>query len=163
MTFRNCILTLLILNCWSPALAGDSDSWDWEPEPPAEKSFSLGAGVSIGPPERFSARLIAIRGAEDETPHAAGPGLMLIAEPGVSAGRLGLGYGVLTVSGPFYGQISLMRTWGNPLDTGPDLTYVGIELHVLAFRVSVFNDLSGSQDDGRLVTAGISFSYIFRD
>ena len=79
--------------------------------------------------------------------------------PGIAGGRFAIGYqGILTpASMPDFGlfseaRIVLLRTWGNPLSTIANLTFVGVETRsslsgMINFGIGYFTQISGPDND----------------
>jgi len=105
----------------------------------SEKDFIFPVtSIEWGAPDRwsFTSRYLHML---DKTPHDSGwlHNLGATLSPGTDGGRLGVGYaGFLTLkSKPDFTFITevravLLRTWGNPLSTDPNHTFVGAELRV---------------------------------
>ena len=85
--------------------------------------------------------------------------LSISLSPGIAGGRLGIGYqGIFSPrSMPDFGvfseaRIVLLRTWGNPLSTVPNRTFVGAEIRSsLSFLINLgigyYTQISGSNSD----------------
>ena len=72
--------------------------------------------------------------------------------PGLSGGRVGIGYGLIFNPIVSSCRAVLLRSWGNPLFASPDRTYAGAEFKVsLSFLLSVsvgyYSQISDSGDD----------------
>lgn len=90
--------------------------------------------VEWGTPDRWSFTSRYIHELHDERGAPVQHGIGVTVSPGTAGGRLGAGYHLLIV--PDVGEYAfliecrgvLLRTWGNPLETGPGRTLAGAEL-----------------------------------
>ncbi len=84
--------------------------------------------------------------------------LSITLSPGISGGRLGIGYqgafSPRSMKGfSFYSEsrVVLLRTWGNPLSTVPNRTFVGAELRIGVFwyfiGIGYYSQISDSKSD----------------
>jgi hypothetical protein len=101
-------------------------------------------------------------------PHCAN-GFLLQADAGSGGGKLSLGVGAFAHvnDDEFKGnvgtalRVALARTWGNPLGTEPDLTYLGPELDLSVIRINltlgVLFRLGGDRGAGTLFSWGLGF------
>ncbi|NQU06274.1 MAG: hypothetical protein HQ568_09300 [Calditrichaeota bacterium] len=85
--------------------------------------------------------------------------LTMTLSPGISGGRFGIGYqGVLSPKSMgdlailSEARVVLLRTWGNPLSSDPDLTFVGAEIRtsihfLLNIGIGYYEQISDSNGD----------------
>ena len=101
-------------------------------------------------------------------PHCA-KGFLLQADAGSGGGKLSLGVGARAKieDEGFRGtagvalRLAVARTWGNPIGTDPNLTYVGPELDLSVIRIGitmgVLFRVSGDHGAGALFSWGLGF------
>lgn len=101
-------------------------------------------------------------------PHCA-QGFLFQADAGSGGGKLSLGLGAWANvdDDDFRGtagvalRLAVARTWGNPIGTEPDLTYMGPELDLSVIRINltlgVLFRLSGDRGAGALFSWGLGF------
>jgi len=88
--------------------------------------------------------------------------LILQVEAGEGGGKLQLGYGSWYMAGGAV-KLSLLRTWGDPMEIEPNQTYLGAECQLNFFllngAVGVYTEIDGDGEDETLITwsAGIGF------
>ncbi len=86
---------------------------------------------------------------------------ILQAEAGEGGGKLQFGYGAWYMAGGTI-KASVLQTWGDPMEVGPEQTYLGAELQLNLFMINgavgLYTRVHGD-DDETLVTwsAGIGF------
>ena len=142
-----------------PAAVGASPTLPAQTEVTIDRKNMFVGGVGFGGPLGASATLGLLHGlgadvAEDSErvnavcaapiPHCA-HGFLLQADAGTGGGKLSLGLGARArvESEDFRGavgldvRLSVARTWGSPIGTEPDLTYVGPELGFSIVHVGV--------------------------
>jgi hypothetical protein len=78
--------------------------------------------------------------------------LSITLSPGISGGRLGIGYtGILKFQILNEVRVVLLRTWGNPLSTVPNRTFVGAEFRISAdwifIGIGYYMQISDSKSD----------------
>jgi len=90
------------------------------------------------------------------------PHLIIQLEAGQGGGKLQVGVGAWYMAGGV-AKLSLLRTWGDPMEIEPSQTYLGAELQLNIFplngAVGVYGEIDGDGEDVTLVTwsAGIGF------
>lgn len=141
-----------------PATLGASPALPAQTEVTIDRKNQFVGGVGFGGPLGASASFGLLHGlgadvAEDERvkavcaapiPHCA-HGFLLQADAGSGGGKLSLGLGARArvESEDFHGavgldlRLSVARTWGSPIGTEPDLTYLGPELGFSIVHVGV--------------------------
>lgn len=154
-----------------------------ETEITVDKGSQVAAGVGFGGPvgAAASVRLLHGLGADVREgrdrvkavcavpiPHCA-QGFLLQADAGTGGGKLSLGVGARArvEEEDFRGTVgvglraSLVRTWGSPIGTEPDLTYLGPELDLSVLRVNltlgVLWRVSGQTGASALFSWGVGF------
>jgi hypothetical protein len=161
-----------------------------KPEPQArteitlDKDTQVAAGIGLGGPIGAAASFRILHGLgadvreEDGTqvkavcalpiPHCA-QGFLFQADAGSGGGKLSLGVGARARvdEEDFHGTVgvglkaSLVRTWGSPIGTEPDLTYLGPELDLSVLRINlslgVLWRVSGSTGSSALFSWGLGF------
>ena len=161
-----------------------------KPEPQArteitlDKDTQVAAGIGFGGPIGAAASFRILHGLgadvreEDGTqvkavcalpiPHCA-QGFLFQADAGSGGGKLSLGVGARARvdEEDFHGTVgvglkaSLVRTWGSPIGTEPDLTYLGPELDLSVLRINlslgVLWRVSGSTGSPALFSWGLGF------
>jgi hypothetical protein len=124
-----------------------------------------GLGLRFGTPQRASLGLGVVTGPEwRSSAHPSTPDLLLVVEPGWSAGRLsvgamtgfghmGTGWGVMT---------TVLRTWRDSWGLQDNRTYVGAE--VIAWpvwfigpRLGIFHPINGDRRRGWFLTGDFGF------
>ena len=148
-----------------------------------DRSTQIGAGISFSGPIGAGASLRLLHGLgadvkDDGTrvkavcavpmPHCA-QGFLLQADAGSGGGKLSLGVGVRAhvQDEGFRGtagvalRLAVARTWGNPVGTDPNLTYVGPELDLSVIRIGltlgVLFRVSGDHGSSALFSWGLGF------
>ena len=174
-----------------PAVVGPPSPPDVRPDPtlPAETEVTLdkgthvAGGIGFSGPIGAAASLRILHGLaadvrDDEgrvkavcavpIPHCA-QGFLVQADAGSGGGRLSLGIGARARvdEEDFHGTVgvglkaSLVRTWGSPIGTEPDLTYLGPELDLSVVRVNlslgVLWRVSGHTGGSALFSWGLGF------
>jgi hypothetical protein len=149
-----------------------------------DKATQVAAGIGFGGPIGAAASFRVLHGLgadvrEDDgttvkavcalpIPHCA-QGFLFQADAGSGGGKLSLGVGARARvdEEDFHGTVgvglkaSLVRTWGNPIGTEPDLTYLGPELDLSVIRINltlgVLWRVSGHTGSSALFSWGLGF------
>ena len=160
-----------------------------KPEPQArteitlDKDTQVAAGIGFGGPIGAAGGLTVLHGLGADVreedgrvkavcalpiPHCA-QGFLFQADAGSGGGKLSLGVGARARvdEEDFHGTVgvglkaSLVRTWGSPIGTEPDLTYLGPELDLSVLRINlslgVLWRVSGSTGSSALFSWGLGF------
>jgi hypothetical protein len=170
-----------------PPAVTEPQSPDPESKPETEitldKDTQVGVGIGFGGPIGAAASLRVLHGlgadvkeGDDRVravcalpiPHCA-QGFLVQADAGSGGGKLSLGIGARARvdDEDFHGTVgaslraSLVRTWGSPIGTEPDLTYLGpeLDLSILRFNLTlgVLWRLSGQTGASAVFGWGIGF------
>jgi len=148
-----------------------------------DKATHLAVGIGFGGPVGAAASLRILHGLGADVreegarvkalcalpiPHCA-QGFLVQAEAGSGGGKLSLGVGARAHvdEEDFRGTVgvglraSLVRTWGSPIGTEPDLTYLGPELDLSVLRINlslgVLWRVSGNTGSSALFSWGLGF------
>jgi hypothetical protein len=148
-----------------------------------DRATRVGVGIGISGPIGAAGSLRVLHGLgadvrDDSTkvkavcavpiPHCA-QGFLLQADAGSGGGKLSLGLGAWANvdEEDFRGtagvalRLALARTWGDPIGTEPDLTYLGPELDLSVIRINltigVLFRISGDGGSGTLFSWGLGF------
>jgi hypothetical protein len=155
-----------------------------ETEITLDKDTQVAVGIGFGGPIGATASFTVLHGLgadvrEEEggrvkavcalpIPHCA-QGFLFQADAGSGGGKLSLGVGARArvEEEDFHGTVgvglraSLVRTWGSPIGTEPDLTYLGPELDLSVMRVNVTLGVlwrvSGNAGSSALFSWGLGF------
>ena len=84
-------------------------------------------------------------------------------EAGRGGGKLQFGVGLWYMVGGM-AKVSLMRTWGDPMEVEPNQTYAGVELELNLFQlhsdIGLYQRIAGDADDKEsLVTWGVGIGF----
>jgi hypothetical protein len=148
-----------------------------------DRRTQLGLGAGFSGPLGFAGSLQILNGIgadikDDETrvkavcavpmPHCA-QGFLLRLDAGSGGGKFSLGLGAYAnvneddfkgTAGVAF-RVALARTWGNPIGTEPDLTYLGPELDLSILRINVtlgvLFRIDGDRGAGTLFSWGLGF------
>jgi hypothetical protein len=169
----------------SPVVEGPSSRAELpaETEITLDKDTQLGVGIGFGGPVGAAASFRILHGLRADVredsgrvramcalpiPHCA-QGFLFQVDAGSGGGKLSLGVGARAHvdEEDFRGtagvglRASLVRTWGSPIGTEPNLTYLGPELDVSVLRVNlslgVLWRVSGSKGSSALFSWGLGF------
>ena len=121
-----------------------------------ESSPSFIYGVKYTTPQKFSV-MIGLESTSSSMGWSSSGSFVAI-EPGIGGGKLHLGYFEGQGFGGLLMKLSLLRTWGAPLDFEPDQTYVGAELTYSYFLVSLtgggYVHVAGDDDEHDFIFSG---------
>jgi hypothetical protein len=148
-----------------------------------DRRTQLGLGAGFSGPLGFAGSLQILNGIgadikDDETrvkavcavpmPHCA-QGFLLRFDAGSGGGKFSLGLGAFAnvneddfkgTAGVAF-RVALARTWGNPIGTEPDLTYLGPEFDLSILRINltlgVLFRIDGDRGAGTLFSWGLGF------
>jgi hypothetical protein len=162
-TYMRCLLSALTIAATSASLGAQSAG-----SPAADSSaphlhlFPV-AGWSVGSPQKAS---LAVGFGVESQAHDRLHGPMIAVEPGLSAGRLSLGYvSLLNNLGSGFGvAAAALRTWDSPWTLSQNQTYVGGEalvwpLFFVGPRVGLFRQVTGTGTRGWFFTADLSLGF----
>jgi hypothetical protein len=125
-----------------------------------------GLGVHVGVPQKASVGVGVILGEDWQTTngHDRSRNVALFAEPGIAAGRASLAYldhGYGSFGSGFGIAATVLRTWKDPWNAKPNVTYVGSEVFLWPVfltgpRIGLFHSVAGTTRANRwLVSASI--------
>lgn len=135
-----------------------------------DRNYIWDIGFNINYPLTLSMPILLLSEEEQEHGGKMETGFMLQFEPGFDGAKLQLGY----IINPFiyewpvlwYIKGSLLRTWGEPIDLGPNQTYAGIEAELyygpFIFNIGYYGHIVGDDSDhSKFLSYGIGM--VFRD